>query len=148
MKICSFDSGYLIDNKFLFSAQNIDITKINLVPVIGQDILEREENSLIDFPWEYDVKWSFIKVIVGKDDKLNYLVKTKEISFAIIQTPSVLERDDVDNMDFWLFTDPRVESKIDQLELEWNKIFLDWTEIDSSFDKNVANDSSEVLEVE
>lgn len=148
MKITSFDSGYLIDNKFLFSAQNIDVSKINLASVIGQDILEREEDSVIDFPWEYDVKWTFFKVIVGKDDKLNFLVKTKELSFAIIQSPSVLERGDLDDMDFWLFTDPRVESKIDQLELEWNKIFLDWTEIDSSFDKNVANDSSEVLEVE
>lgn len=148
MKICSFDSGYLINDKFLFSAQNVDIKKINLFADLGEDILQREDSNVIDFPGEYDIKGTFFKVIVGKDNKLNYLVKTKEVTFAIIQTPAVLERDDVNDMDFWLFTDQRVESKIDQLELEWDKIFLDGSEIDLSFDKSVNNEASEVLEVE
>ena len=49
-------------------------------------------------------------------------------------------------MDF--FEDQRVENKIDQLELEWDKIFLDGSEIDLTFDKSINNEPSEVLEVE
>jgi len=49
----------------------------------------------------------------------------KQKKFWVIQSPDILESDEIQNMEYWLYTNDSVEKKIDQLELEWEKIKLE-----------------------
>ena len=118
--------GYLIENKFLYSFSQPNWKYINLGVVIWDDMTyDKIDYNIINFPWEYDIKWNRIICLVWKDNKLNYLVFMKQKKFWIIQSPDILESDEIQNMEYWLYTNDSVEKKIDQLELEWEKIKLE-----------------------
>ena len=114
------ENWILIENKFLFSPTEIEIWIINLMPIIWEEMAYDRGNLLsIDFPWEYDINWAFIKVFVWNWGKLNYLLTYEWTSFAIIQSPEVLELDEVCDMNTRIFLDESVSKKLDQLEMEW-----------------------------
>ncbi len=118
--------GYLIENKFLYSFSQPNWKYINLDIVIWDDMTyDKIDYNIINFPWEYDIKWNRIICLVWKDNKLNYLVFMKQKKFWVIQSPDILESDEIQNMEYWLYTNDSVEKKIDQLELEWEKIKLE-----------------------
>ena len=90
------DNWILIENKFLFNPTEIEVWIINLLPTIWAEMAYDRWNLLsIDFPWEYDIGWAFIKVYAGNWDKLNFLVTHEWTTFAVIQSPEVLELDEV-----------------------------------------------------
>ena len=62
--------------------------------------------------------------------KLNYLIQKWNKKIWIIQSPDVLELQEVDWMDTWLYQGEAIEKKFDQLEIEWEKINLEtfWQE--------------------
>ena len=62
--------------------------------------------------------------------KLNYLIQKWNKKIRIIQSPDVLELQEVDWMDTWLYIWEAIEKKFDQLEIEWEKINLEkfWEE--------------------
>ena len=76
----------------------------------------------IDFPGEYDIGGTLINAYVGNGDKLNYVIIDEDERFGIIQSPEVLELDEVCDMDLWIFTDEAVSKKLDQLEMEGERI--------------------------
>ncbi len=126
------DSGwFLIENKILFWASVPNKDYINLAVDTGEDIVtETASYSIIEYPGEYDINWVFIKVYGSKDWKLNYVFTVNNKKIWLIQSPKILEEDDVNSMYAWLYLDDSVEKKIDQLELEWKKFKLDsnwWT---------------------
>lgn len=119
--------GFLIENKILFGASVANEDYINLWLEIWEDMVnEKLPYSMVEFPGEYDIDWIFIKVVPAKDWKLNYLINMKNKKIGIIQSPKILEEDEVTGMDFWLYLDDSVEKKLDQLELEWKKYKLSW----------------------
>ena len=98
---------------------------------MGEDMRYNEwEATVIDYPGEYDVKWWSIKVIRWMNWKLNYLIQKWNKKIWIIQSPDVLELQEVDWMDTWLYIGEAIEKKFDQLEIEWEKINLEtfWQE--------------------
>ena len=59
------ENWILIENKFLFNPTTIGVWIINLLPKIWEEMAyERWNLFSIDFPWEYDIGWAFIKVYV------------------------------------------------------------------------------------
>ena len=78
----------------------------------------------IDFPGEYDIGWALIKVFAWNWNKLNFLITYEWTTFAIIQSPEVLELDEICDMNTRIFPDESVAKKLDQLEMEWNRINL------------------------
>ena len=119
------DNWILIENKFLFNPTEVEQWIINLMPKIWEEMAYDRWNLLsIDFPGEYDIWWAFIKVFVWNGDKLNFLVTYEWVSFGVIQSPEVLELDEVCDMSTWIFPDESVSKKLDQLEMEWNRINL------------------------
>ena len=119
------ENWILIENKFLFNPSEIEVWIINLLPTIWEEMAYDRWNLLsIDFPWEYDIWWAFIKVFSWNWNKLNFLVSYEWITFAIIQSPEVLELDEVCDMSTWIFPDESVSKKLDQLEMEWDRINL------------------------
>ena len=99
----------------------------------------------IDFPGEYDIWWSFIKVYAWNWNKLNFLVTYEWTTFAIIQSPEVLELDEVCDMSTWIFPDESISKKLDQLEMEWDRINI------SQLDEipfEVAQDNQEEITIE
>jgi len=119
------ENWILIENKFLFNPSEIEVWIINLLPTIWEEMAYDRWNLLsIDFPWEYDIWWAFIKVFSWNWNKLNFLVNYEWITFAIIQSPEVLELDEVCDMSTWIFPDESVSKKLDQLEMEWDRINL------------------------
>ena len=119
------DNWILIENKFLFNPTEIEVWIINLMPTVWEEMAYDRGNLLsIDFPGEYDIWWAFIKVYAWNWNKLNFLITYEWVSFGVIQSPEVLELDEVCDMSTWIFPDESVSKKLDQLEMEWNRINL------------------------
>jgi hypothetical protein len=137
------ENWILIENKFLFNPTEIEIWIINLLPKIWEEMAYDRWNLLsIDFPGEYDIWWAFIKVYAGNGNKLNFLVTHEWTTFAVIQSPEVLELDEVCDMSTRIFPDESVSKKLDQLEMEWDRINL------SKLDEINFDEAKDVLDQE
>jgi len=136
------ESGwFLLENKVLFWATVPNADYINLALEKWEDIVnEKTPYAMVEFAGEYDIDAVGVKALVWKDKKLNYLISLNDKKYGIIQNPKILDEDEVGNMDYRLYLDDNVEKKIDQLELEWKKLKLDWEnntlEVDMKDDKN------------
>lgn len=150
---------FLLENKVLFGPTEHNPKYINLSLDMWEDVVNQKlDYAFVNFPGEYDIDWIAIKVYSWKDKKLNYLVTLNQKKYWFIQSPKILEEDEVSDMDYRLYTDEKVENKIDQLELEWKKLKLDhnvWLEVDMKDDQNheeidikVSNTNGESPEVE
>ena len=141
------ENWILIENKFLFNPTEIEIWIINLMPIIWEEMAYDRGNLLsIDFPGEYDIWWAFIKVYVWNGNKLNFLVTHEWVTFAVIQSPEVLELDEVCDMSTWIFPDESVAKKLDQLEMEWDRINL--SKLDEMNFNEAKEDMKEEIEIE
>ena len=141
------ENWILIENKFLFNPNEIEVWIINLMPTIWEEMAYDRWNLLsIDFPWEYDIWWAFIKVYAWNWDKLNFLVTYEWTTFAVIQSPEVLELDEVCDMSTRVFPDESVSKKLDQLEMEWDRINL--SKLDEMNFDEVKEDLKEEIEIE
>ena len=134
---------FLIEKKVLFWATQPHPDYVNLALEVWEDVVtERLPHAIIEYPWEYDIMWVWAKVFLWKDNKLNYLLNINWKKIWIIQTPKILEEDEVTGMDWWLYLDDAVEKRLDQLEMVWKKLKLvvsDWhLEIEEKWDN--AND--------
>ena len=146
VKIKKTENWILIENKFLFNPSHIEIWIINLLSTIWEEMAYDRGNLLsIDFPGEYDIWWALIKVFAWTWDKLNFLVTYEWTSFAIIQSPEVLELDEVCDMNTRIFTNDSVSKKLDQLEMEWNRINL--SQLDEISFENVTDENQEEIEI-
>ena len=141
------ENWILIENKFLFNPTEIEVWIINLLPTIWEEVAYDRWNLLsIDFPGEYDIGWALIKVFAGNGDKLNFLVTYEWSSFGVIQSPEVLEMDEVCDMNVWIFPDELVAKKLDQLEMEWTRINL--SKLDEMNFDDVKEELTEEIEIE
>lgn len=119
------DGGYQIEKSLFFGYAYVHNALINLASQVGEDMRYHEgEIIIVDYPGEYDIKGWTIKAFVGQNQKLNYLIQGNNKKFWIIQSPDVLELEDVDRMDTWLYLWEAIEKKLDQLELEGERIDL------------------------
>ena len=147
LNIKKTDNWILIEDKFLFNPTEIEIWIINLIPSIWEEMAYDRGNLLsIDFPWEYDISGAFIKVFAWNWNKLNFLVSYEWSSFAVIQSPEVLELDEVCDMNTWIFPDESVSKKLDQLEMEWNRINL--SQLDQIPFDDATQDTNQEIEIE
>lgn len=141
------ENWILLENKFLFNPTEIEVGIINLMPTIWEEMAYDRWNLLsIDFPGEYDIWWAFIKVYAGNWNKLNFLVTYEWTTFAVIQSPEVLELDEVCDMSTWIFPDESVAKKLDQLEMEWDRINL--SKLDEMNFNEAKEDMKEEIEIE
>ena len=116
---------FLIEKKVLFWATQPHPDYVNLALEVWDDVVtERLPHAIIEYPWEYDIMWIWAKVFLWKDNKLNYLLNIDWKKIWIIQTPKILEEDEVTGMDWWLYLDDAVEKRLDQLEMVWKKLKL------------------------
>ncbi len=119
------DGGYQIEKSLFFGYAYVHNALINLASQVGEDMRYHEgEIIIVDYPGEYDIKGWTIKAFVGQNQKLNYLIQGNNKKFWIIQSPDVLELEEVDRMDTWLYLWEAIEKKLDQLELEGERIDL------------------------
>lgn len=119
------DGGYQIEKSLFFGYAYVHNALINLASQVGEDMRYHEgEIIIVDYPGEYDIKGWTIKAFVGQNQKLNYLIQGNNKKFWIIQSPDVLELEEVDRMDTWLYLWDAIEKKLDQLELEGERIDL------------------------
>ena len=76
------DGGYQIEKELFFWYTYTHTGLINLSSELGEAMRYNEpEIIIIDYPGEYDVKWRFIKAVLGKNNKLNYLIQWKNKKF-------------------------------------------------------------------
>lgn len=123
LTITKTENGILIGKRFIFNPQELVSGIINLKATIGEEMAYDRGNLLaIDFPWEYDIDGILINAYVGNGDKLNFLVVSEEEKFGLIQSPEVLESDEVEGMDTRIFSDEAVEKKLDQLEMDGERV--------------------------
>jgi len=125
LEINTTENGIRIWEHFIYAPHTVVAGIINLQPVVGAAMAYDRENLLsIDFPGEYDIGGTLIHVFTGSGDKLNYLITHEDGKFGIIQSPEVLEMDEVNGMDIRIFTNEWVSKKLDQLEIEGDRIDL------------------------
>ena len=67
---------------------------------------------------EYDIQDIGIECFLGANNKLNYIIHLENKNIGIIQSPDVLDLDEVGEVNFRLYQDDKIANKIDQLELE------------------------------
>ncbi len=117
-----FQNWFLIEHKLLFGFETPDTKYINLALEPGGDMrYEKLDYALIDYPGEYDIQWVSIECFLGANNKLNYILAIEGKKIGIIQSPDVLDLDEVGEVSYRLYQDDKIASKIDQLELEWQK---------------------------
>ena len=142
---------FLIEKKVLFWATQPHPDYVNLALEVWDDVVtERLPHAIIEYPWEYDIMWIWAKVFLWKDNKLNYLLNIDWKKIWIIQTPKILEEDEVTGMDWWLYLDDAVEKRLDQLEMVGKKLKLvvsDWQlEIEEKWDNANEETTTKVKE--
>ena len=141
------ENWILIENKFLFNPTEIEVGIINLMPTIWEEMAYDRWNLLsIDFPGEYDIGWAFIKVYTWNWNKLNFLVTYEWTTFWVIQSPEVLELDEVCDMSTWIFPDESIAKNLDQLEMEWDRINL--SKLDEMNFDDAKEEIKEEIEIE
>ncbi len=119
------DGGFQIEKSLFFGYAYAHNGLINLASEMGADMRYNEgEICIVDYPGEYDIRGRTIKAFVGQNAKLNYLIQGNGKKFWIIQSSDVLELEEVDGMDTWLYLGESIEKKLDQLELEGERINL------------------------
>lgn len=119
------DGGFQIEKSLFFGYAYAHNGLINLASEMGADMRYNEgEICIVDYPGEYDIRGWTIKAFVGQNAKLNYLIQGNGKKFWIIQSSDVLELEEVDEMDTWLYLGESIEKKLDQLELEGERINL------------------------
>lgn len=119
------DGGFQIEKSLFFGYAYAHNGLINLASEMGADMRYNEgEICIVDYPGEYDIRGWTIKAFVGQNAKLNYLIEGNGKKFWIIQSSDVLELEEVDGMDTWLYLGESIEKKLDQLELEGERINL------------------------
>lgn len=119
------DGGFQIEKSLFFGYAYAHNGLINLASEMGADMRYNEgEVCIVDYPGEYDIRGWTIKAFVGQNAKLNYLIQGNGKKFWIIQSSDVLELEEVDGMDTWLYLGESIEKKLDQLELEGERINL------------------------
>jgi hypothetical protein len=140
------ESGwFLIENKVLFWSSIPNMEYINLALEIWEDIVhETSPYSIVEYPGEYDIDWVVIRVFWSKDWKLNYIVNINDKKIGVIQSPKILEEDEVSGMYARLYLDDAVEKKIDQLELEWKKFKLWWEDGILKIEVKDSNEHQEI----
>lgn len=117
------DGGFQIEKSLFFGYTYVHNGLISLSSEVGEDMKYHESEITIDYPGEYDIKWWTIKAFVGKNGKLNYLVwgRIKVWHYPVSRCAWAEE---VDSMDTWLYFWENIEKKLDQLELEGERIDL------------------------
>lgn len=76
------DGGYQIEKALFFGYTYVHNGLINLASELGEDMRYNEgEITIIDYPGEYDIKGRTIKVFIGQNQKLNYLIQGKNKKF-------------------------------------------------------------------
>ncbi len=120
------DGGYQLNRSVLFAAQTPVEGMINLAKEQGEAMTYTKlPYTFVDYPGEYDLQGVFIKVIADKHNLLNYIMHENDDVYAIIQSPLVLENDDFADVKTIIYTDDKIANKIEQLELEVEKIKLE-----------------------
>ncbi len=113
------------DNIFLTDKGDINENMINLIFIRWEDFTYWcKLNKVIDYPWEYEIDNIYFKVL---DDnwRLTYLIygyNRKNIAF--VQSQEILEKEELDNIDIWLFTNKTIWELIEKMEYEGEKILL------------------------
>jgi len=117
-----FKNGFLIENKLLFGFETTDPKYINLALEPGDDMrYDKLEYALVDYPGEYDIQWIGIECFLGANNKLNYVLTINDKKIGIIQSPDVLDLDEVGEVKVRLYQDDKIANKMDQLEFEGEK---------------------------
>lgn len=117
-----FKNGFLIEGKCLFGFEAPDAKYINLALEPGKDMrYEKLEYTLVDYPGEYDIQWIGIECFLGANNKLNYVLTINDKKIGIIQSPDVLDLDEIGEVKTRLYQDDKIANKMDQLELEGEK---------------------------
>ena len=121
--------GFIIDHKLFYGYTEPNKKYINLSQIMGADMrYEKLDYALVDYPGEYDINGIGIQCFLGADQKLNYVIELPSKKVGIIQSPDVLELDEVGNVNFRLYTEDKILNKIDQLELEGERQKLEVAE--------------------
>jgi hypothetical protein len=125
IQITPTENGTYLGEHIIFSPQTIVPGIINLPAEVGEEMAYDRGNLLcLNFPGEYDISGTLINVYLGINGKLNYLIVNEKMRCGIIQSPDVLESDEVCDMETWIFSDDAVGKKLDQVEMEGEKVDL------------------------
>ena len=80
-----FDWGFQIENELFFWYTYTHNSLINLASDLWEDMRYNEwETTIIDYPWEYDIRGWTIKAIRWMNGKLNYLIQKENKKIGII----------------------------------------------------------------
>lgn len=130
---------YSINGKFYLSDWSPIDWRINIYKEMWDEmIFWKRSYSIIDFPWEYEQDWYHIKVYSWKDGLLNYIIKLNNKKVAIIQSTDILEKEEMEWIDIWLYDNEKILETLEKYEYEWAKInIISWDDSGESNSEEV-----------
>ncbi|HMT01472.1 MAG TPA: hypothetical protein PKD96_03865 [Candidatus Absconditabacterales bacterium] len=125
IKIEKQTNGYLIADKFFIPEGNETKTdKITLSLTIGEAMsYEKDHKKTINFPGNYEIEGSNI-IVFDTNGSLNFFVKDEEETFAFIQNPSVLEKEEFGAIANRIYREDNIHEALLKMEFDGDKINL------------------------
>jgi len=119
-------NGRTIENTLVFAPETPQKDKINLTRECGDDMrYHKIDYALVDYPGEYDMDGVLIHCFLGTGNKLSYFIQYHGEKITLLQTADVLENNtELASANIFLYTDETLINKLDQLELEGERIKL------------------------
>lgn len=82
-------------------------------------VYEKDRESIIDYPWEYELSWYHIFAFSNPwNDLLSYIISFKNNNIAFVQCKEILDDDRIADMDTWYVTSDSLRDQIEKRELE------------------------------
>jgi hypothetical protein len=125
IKIEKQKNGYLVGEKFFIPEWNeIETGKITLSLTNGEPMsYDKNNKKIINFPGSYEIEDCNISVF-ETNWSLNFFVKDGEESFAFIQNPTVLEKEEFGAIANRIYREDSIHEALLRMEFDGDKINL------------------------
>lgn len=125
IKIEKKKNGYLVGEKFFIPEWNeIETEKITLSLTNGEPMsYDKNNKKIINFPGSYEIEGCNISVF-ETNWSLNFFVKDGEESFAFIQNPTVLEKEEFGVIANRIYREDSIHEALLRMEFDGDKINL------------------------
>lgn len=118
------DDGILVDKKFLFTSVKKDEPDCIVCALeCGEDVkYGLVEKSYIDYPGEYQQGDMIIFCILSKDNKLNYIIKSLNFNFALVQDAKAVNAHAFEDVTDVIALGEWISLQLQKLDLQCNII--------------------------
>ena len=120
------DQGIIVNNQFCFTEKNApqgDFVTLGLT--CGDDVMYGDfEKSFINYPGEYQQDNIIVFCFMSKDNLLNYIIKSVDLTFALVQDAKSMNANAFEGVTDIIAFHENVSNQLQKLDLQCEIIAL------------------------